>query len=85
MDTTQLQQLLVRLEANETRGREITSRLDNVDFRLVAVEITGKETKDILEYMKSGVRFLGGLGSVVRWCASIAAACIGLYYTIKKG
>lgn len=85
MDAPQLQQILARLDATDQRDRDLTDELSQVKSRLVAVEVTGKKTEEILEYMKSGVRFLGGLGAAVRWGASLVAACIGLYYTIKKG
>ena len=78
MDSTQMQQILARLDAND-------ERLGKVDERLGKVEATGKRTEEILDYMSAGIRVMGGLGAVVRWGASIVTACIGLYYAVKKG
>lgn len=42
------------------------------------------EVVAILEYTKSGLRFMGGLGTALKWCVQVVAPLVALWFAIQK-
>lgn len=68
------------------RLADIDQRLQRGDTRMASIEadlasntaIT-REIRDLMDAARLGLRMLGGLGQVAKWCGVLATAAVALY------
>lgn len=61
------------------------ARMDRIEAKIDANNSDTAEVLDILRLGKSFFRIVGGLGSIIKWGAAVAAPVIALIYTLKSG
>lgn len=55
------------------------TRMGSLETELKGNSAVTAEVRDILSVAKVGLRVLGGVGMLVRWCGYVAAACAAIY------
>lgn len=75
----------LRLHDGDSRMQRIEDRVARIETKLDANTAATDEILEIITAAKSFFRFAAGAGSVIKWASGIAAAVLGLWYTIHNG
>lgn len=77
--TDQMAELVIGMQAVHQALQRGDSRMGDLEAELKANSDTTAEIRDILAAVKTGIKVLGGIGTMARWAGYLAGAGAAVY------